>query len=161
MRRSESLKTEWPKLSARTTIPPVLSTATFISATPTWQREYKQGFLIQKQPTHIKLTQNWDLLTIGSLFITIFKWQIIWIFLLQKLLLYKPLSTNLATNYLVAECSNQLQHQKKICQFIKLVEVLSHTPVCTLHEPKVSVDWSLYSYSGMVRQKKCLYNISP
>jgi len=30
----------------------------------------------------------------------------------------KSLSTNLATNYLVAECSNQLQHQKKICKFL-------------------------------------------
>lgn len=33
--RREFLKTAWPKLSARTTIPPVLSIATFISATPT------------------------------------------------------------------------------------------------------------------------------
>jgi len=34
-RLKESLNTECPKLSERTTRPPVLSTATFISATPT------------------------------------------------------------------------------------------------------------------------------
>lgn len=33
---SESLNTEWPKLSASTTSPPVLSIATLSSAIPTW-----------------------------------------------------------------------------------------------------------------------------
>jgi hypothetical protein len=46
MRRSEPLKIEWPKLSACTTIPPVLSTATFISATPTWQLQQQQPSLL-------------------------------------------------------------------------------------------------------------------
>lgn len=34
-RLKESLNTEWPKLSDKTTSPPVRSTAAFISATPT------------------------------------------------------------------------------------------------------------------------------
>ena len=38
-RLKESLNTECPKLSAKTTRPPVLSTAIFISATPTYNKQ--------------------------------------------------------------------------------------------------------------------------
>jgi len=41
MRLKESLKTEWPKLSDSTTRPPVFSTATLISATPTYKFKFQ------------------------------------------------------------------------------------------------------------------------
>lgn len=41
-RFSDSLNTEWPKLSASTTRPPVLSTAVLSSAMPTWRIKNKE-----------------------------------------------------------------------------------------------------------------------
>jgi len=60
MRLKESLNTECPKLSDKTTRPPVLSIATFISASPTWWhcKQWQSFFLKKKKSSSNMSSRN-------------------------------------------------------------------------------------------------------